>query len=205
MMSCTRLRMVRRRVQLLCGAGFPVISLPMAFIPGRDRLAHATSRLRAAWRWYVELHPPFFRAAVRRAVEALPGLPRAIARRCIAWLPVVAISLVCVEIALQAAVRLGVASIDLPSYSIAYTKPFWQEINPDFGVWHPPHARYRHQKACFDLVYESNTHGMRDHDVPVASQAPRVVVLGDSFAEGWGAAYGRRFTEFLEERTGIEH
>ena len=26
-----------------------------------------------------------------------------------------------------------------------------------------------------------------------------MVVLGDSFAEGWGAAYGRRFTEHLRE------
>jgi lysophospholipase L1-like esterase len=116
-----------------------------------------------------------------------------------------AVSLVCVEVMLQVAVRSGLASVDLPSYSIAYAKPFWQDINRHFGVWHPAHARYRHQKSCFDLVYASNAHGMRDREVTIASQARRVVVLGDSFAEGWGAAYGRRFTELLHEITGVEH
>jgi lysophospholipase L1-like esterase len=106
---------------------------------------------------------------------------------------------------LQAAVRLGVASIDLPSYSIAYAKPFWQDINPHFGVWHPANARYRHQKSCFDLIYASNAHGMRDRDVTIASRSSRVVVLGDSFAEGWGAADGRRFTDRRRDLTGIEH
>jgi lysophospholipase L1-like esterase len=138
-------------------------------------------------------------------VERVTSALRSVARRAVGWLPALAVSLVCVEIVLQAAVRLGVASVDLPSYSIAYAKPFWQDVNPHFGVWHPANARYRHQKSCFDLVYASNAHGMRDRDVTIASQSPRVVVLGDSFAEGWGAAYGRRFTEHLRERTGIEH
>ena len=185
----------------------------MAFVPGPDRLARTKSSLRAFLRRYVELHPPFFRAFMWRCVEGFPGfvrerLPRflrASGRRFIAWLPALAISLVCVEIVLQAAVRLGVANVDLPSYSIAYAKPFWQDINPHFGVWHPAHARYRHQRACFDLVYASNAHGMRDRDVELTSPSPRVVVVGDSFAEGWGAAYGRRFTEHLHQRTGIEH
>ena len=185
----------------------------MAFIPGPDRMARATSVLRNVVRWYVELHPPFFRAFVWRCVEGfpgflregLPGFLRAAARRFIAWLPALAISLVCIEIVLQAGVRLGMANVDLPSYSIAYAKPFWQDINRHFGVWHPPHARYRHQRVCFDLVYASNAHGMRNREVDIASPSPRVVVLGDSHTEGWGVDYGSRFTERLRDLTGIEH
>jgi lysophospholipase L1-like esterase len=200
-------------MSLLYGAKFTLTSAAMAFIPGPDRLACTRSSLRAFLRWYVELHPPFFRAFVWRCVEGFPGfvrerLPRflrASGRRFVEWLPALAISLVCIEIVLQAGVRLGVANVDLPSYSIAYAKPFWQDINPHFGVWHPAHARYRHQRACFDLVYASNAHGMRDREVEITSPSPRVVVVGDSFAEGWGAAYGRRFTEHLHQRTGIEH
>ena len=121
------------------------------------------------------------------------------------WLLAAAISLVCIELLLQAAVRLGYADLDLPSYSIAHAQPFWQDINADFGVWHPSNAHYRHQKSCFDLVYSSNAQGMRDREVTTTSPTPRVVVLGDSFVEGWGVDNASRFTDRLSSLTGIEH
>jgi len=121
------------------------------------------------------------------------------------WLLATAISLVCVEIMLQAAVRLGFADLDLPSYSLKEADPFWQDINPDFGVWHPANARFRHERSCFDLIYTSNAFGMRDREATLAASSPRVVVLGDSFVEGWGVAEGQRLTDRLEALTGIRH
>ena len=121
------------------------------------------------------------------------------------WLLAIAISLVCVEIMLQVAIRLGFADLDLPSYSLAQARPFWQDINADFGVWHPANARYRHSKSCFDLTYASNGFGMRDGPTALRSQRPRVAVIGDSFVEGWGIEDGRRFTDRLNALTGIEH
>jgi lysophospholipase L1-like esterase len=130
---------------------------------------------------------------------------RPLSRRLVDWLVAIAISLACVEIALHAAVRLGFSDLDLPGYSLAQAQPFWQDINADFGVWHPANARYRHHKSCFDLTYTSNAHGMRDRDVELASSASRVVVLGDSFVEGWGVADEHRFTERLAALTGVAH
>src|SRR5262249_35355428 len=121
------------------------------------------------------------------------------------WLLAIVISLVCVEILLQVAVRFGFADADLPSYSVMQAQPFWQDINPDFGVWHPSHAQFRHQRSCYDLIYTSNSYGMRDREVTVDSRSPRVVVLGDSFAEGWGVADGSRFVDRLNSLTGLEH
>jgi hypothetical protein len=118
---------------------------------------------------------------------------------------VLAISVAILEIALQLAVRLGYLNLSLPSYAFETIAPFWQDINEDFGVWHPPNARYRHRKSCIDQVYTSNSHGMRYHEVPPASLAPRVVVLGDSFVEGFGIAERDRLTERLEAMTGIAH
>lgn len=135
---------------------------------------------------------------------ALQNLPR-LGRAALGWLPSIAISVICVEILLQATVRLGFAPLELPSYSLQETVPFWQDINPDFGVWHLPHARYRHQKSCFDLIYTSNAHGMRDREREMKSSAPRVVMLGDSFVEGWGVTDGQRFTNRLEGATGTPH
>ena len=121
------------------------------------------------------------------------------------WSLAIAVSLVVVEVMLQAAVRLGFTDLDLPGYSLRQAQPFWQDIDADFGVWHPSDAVYRHSKSCFDVTYASNAHGMRDPDVAVASSAPRVIVLGDSFVEGWGLALGRRFTDRLTDLTGIAH
>jgi GDSL-like Lipase/Acylhydrolase family len=156
----------------------------------RDK-AKAVAREAAALLWRV----------ARWWLRRLPHLGRGV----LAWLPAIAIGLICVEILLQTTVRLGFAPLDLPSYSLEEAAPFWQDINPDFGVWHQPHARYRHQKSCFDLIYTSNAHGMRDGEVDVASAAPRVVMLGDSFVEGWGVADGQRFTNRLTGATGIPH
>lgn len=121
------------------------------------------------------------------------------------WLVAAAIALVALEAAFQAMVRLGYADFSLPSYAVARAVPFWQVLNKDFGVWHPAHARYSHRKTCFDVIYSANSHGMRDAEAPLASTSPRVVVLGDSFVEGWGVANEQRFTERLEALTGIRH
>ena len=121
------------------------------------------------------------------------------------WAIVLLLSLIAIEIAFQAAVRLGFVHFPLPSYSFANTEPFWRVLSGDFGVWHPRHATYRHRKTCFDVTYTSNSHGMRDAEVPQRSAQPRVAVIGDSFVEGWGIDYGRRFTERLEQLTKMEH
>ena len=114
------------------------------------------------------------------------------------WAIVALLSLVAVEVAFQAAVRLGVVHFPLPSYSLANVAPFWRVISPDFGVWHPPNATHRHRKTCFDVTYTSNSHGMRDAEVSLTSPMSRVAVIGDSFVEGWGIDDGRRFTERLQ-------
>lgn len=113
--------------------------------------------------------------------------------------------LVTMEIALVVAASLGALPVSLPSYSISMAKPFWSDINRDFGVWRDPGAVYRHVKSCFDVEYRANSSGMRDHEVAEASDQPRVVLLGDSFAEGYGVAYGARFSELLETEGGMEH
>jgi GDSL-like lipase/acylhydrolase family protein len=121
------------------------------------------------------------------------------------WAIVLVLSLVAIEVAFQAAVRLGFVHFGLPSYSAANAVPFWQVINKDFGVWRPPNARYRHRKTCFDVVYTTNSHGMRDPKRSLSSSQPRVAVLGDSMVEGWGIADGHRLTDRLTKLTGIEH
>lgn len=132
-------------------------------------------------------------AAVRRLVVrlALSGL----------------LTFVLLELGLAALCAAGRLPIQRPTYcpGNAWSR-FWADINPDFGVWHAPHSSYRHVAPCYRLTYRANAHGMRDRErLPSAQGKPRVVMLGDSFMEGWGVAAEDRMSDRLERATGLEH
>jgi hypothetical protein len=82
---------------------------------------------------------------------------------------------------------------------------FWDGDHPELGVWHQPNASWEHTTACFHVRYESNSVGARDRERSPGSSAPRVVVLGDSFLEGWGLPAAQRLSNRLEAETGVEH
>jgi len=108
------------------------------------------------------------------------------------------------EVGLFLLARIGAVPIRKPNYSLT-EQPFWSNSNPDFGVWHGANARLRHQKSCFDVTYLSNSYGARDIERARTTDERRVVVLGDSFIEGFGLDRDERTTSLLESRTGIGH
>ena len=113
--------------------------------------------------------------------------------------------LVTLEIFSALATRLFDLPANLPNYKIPAFKPFWSDINPIWGVWHEPHSRYDHVRKCYRAVYTANSHGMRDQERDIDSLEKRVIVLGDSFTEGFGLKNEERWTNMLEETTGIAH
>jgi hypothetical protein len=115
-------------------------------------------------------------------------------------------SLVLIEITLYFLSEKGVLRIDRPAYSMnSVVKRFWVDINPDFGVWHENYSRYHLQKSCIDVEYQANSYGAKDVEREKTSTKPRIVVLGDSFVEGYGVSDEKRFTNLLEKETGLEH
>lgn len=111
------------------------------------------------------------------------------------------------ELASFLVIRLKKIPVELPSYSLAVLKgSFWADLDSAFGVWHRPNSSYRHRESCFDVTYHSNSYGARDHERPERSNngARRIVVLGDSFVEGYGVDTQARFSDRLEAMTGIE-
>jgi len=125
-------------------------------------------------------------------------------RRILAALVGVALSLVLVELACLLAVEGQWLSARVPSYSVAGSRnTFWGDVSPEFGAWHAPNAAYRHQKACFDVTYRSNSYGARDAERPRESDMPRVAVLGDSFMEGYGVEESERLSNVLEQRLAV--
>ena len=103
----------------------------------------------------------------------------------------------------------GRLKIPRPSYCLTNVwSRFWVDSNPFFGVWHEPHSTYTHVSPEWRLTYRANAWGMRDRERDKsrsASGQKRVVVLGDSFVEGWGVATEDRLSDRLERATGLEH
>jgi hypothetical protein len=117
------------------------------------------------------------------------------------------LSFVLLEAGLAFLCASGRLRISKPSYSLnnVFSK-YWADINPEFGVWHEPFSKYKHVSSCFNLTYQANSYGARDIERSKSAQGkPRVLVLGDSFVEGYGVAQSDRFSDRLEKITGIEH
>ena len=101
----------------------------------------------------------------------------------------------------------GRLKIAKPSYCLGNIgSRFWADSNPHFGVWHDPHSSFRHVSPDYDLTYQANSQGMRDKErTQKAHGKKRVIVLGDSFVEGWGVASENRMSDRLERMTGRDY
>lgn len=109
---------------------------------------------------------------------------------------------------LELVARIGVGAGWLPYQTHASNRmpQFWVDIDPIVGRWRYPNASYHSKANCIDVDYQTNSVGARDRERSVLSKATdRVVVLGDSFAEGWGLAVDDRISDLLEAETDIEH
>ena len=82
---------------------------------------------------------------------------------------------------------------------------FWSGDLRSFGEWHPPNRTLHHQSACFDVNYATNSYGARDRERERTVAEKRVLMLGDSFIEGWGVDRQARMSDHLEAETGLAH
>lgn len=115
------------------------------------------------------------------------------------------VTLVLLEICVAIYVHSNSLKIEIPTYSFTNTHSFWYDLNEDFGTLHLPNDTYRQKKTCYDVTYFSNLEGFRDVDRSLHSEQNRVVVLGDSFIEGYGLDQENRLTNILEADTKTPH
>ncbi len=72
--------------------------------------------------------------------------------------------------------------------------------DPQLSYTLQPNAEWRFVNTEFDTHYATNSLGLRDDEESL--RAPEVVVIGDSYAMGWGVEHAETFAQVIEELTG---
>ena len=91
-------------------------------------------------------------------------------------------------------------------YRQPYSGNDWRTQNEPWGSWHKANATDRHRTRCFDVSYRSNEVGARDapFSLEKAGSQARYILLGDSFAEGYGINFEDTAQAQLEKLLGID-
>jgi len=93
-----------------------------------------------------------------------------------------------------------------PTYEIPTAQqPYAVDNNPYFGAWHLPNRVRKHRRACFSVTYRTNSYGALDIERERTAVGSRTIVLGDSFTVGHGVNAPDRYSNRLEQLTGIPH
>jgi hypothetical protein len=96
---------------------------------------------------------------------------------------------------------------DYPAaYRPRYSGVNWRTQKDPWGSWHRSNATDRHRSSCFDVSYRSNEIGARDTSFSLTKSGPqtRYILLGDSFAEGYGVNFEDTAQAQLEKLLGID-
>lgn len=71
-----------------------------------------------------------------------------------------------------------------------------------WGAWHVSNGTYRHTGDCFNVTMQFNEIGARDESISTLSD-DSLMLIGDSFAEGFGVSYAHTSQFLIEERLGL--
>ncbi len=87
-----------------------------------------------------------------------------------------------------------------PDYIYSYGNK-WRTETTAWGSWHKPNFKDRHESRCFSVDYKSNNIGARDNEnYQEEKKSNSIILLGDSFAEGFGVNFDDTFHQQLEKK-----
>ena len=78
---------------------------------------------------------------------------------------------------------------------------WWTEENI-WGAWHVKNSKTRQIRSCYDATYISNEVGARDESF-LLNKSNDIVLIGDSFAEGYGVNLDNTSQKYIEDFTGF--
>ncbi|MFN0202387.1 MAG: hypothetical protein ACKVTZ_12750 [Bacteroidia bacterium] len=87
-----------------------------------------------------------------------------------------------------------------PSFSTQlFSDVIVADVSPYWGRWHP-FKTVEYHSECFDVKETCNSYGARDIERKQQADSNRIVLLGDSFIEGYGLKNEDRLSNLLENK-----
>ena len=77
---------------------------------------------------------------------------------------------------------------------------WWTEEKP-WGAWHKSSSVTNQKRSCYNVIYRSNEIGARDDSF--INKEDDILLLGDSFAEGYGVNLDNTSQKFIEKFTNL--
>jgi hypothetical protein len=104
----------------------------------------------------------------------------------------------------SAAFTLGAVelALQIADYPPSVFSPWIRDRDTGYRYAPSLHTRMKRPKE-YDVAFETNSLGMRDDEVG-PKHGPRILMLGDSFASGYGIERGEMFADILERNLGVE-
>jgi len=78
----------------------------------------------------------------------------------------------------------------------------WWIEDQEWGAWHKKNSSTFQQRSCFNAKYTSNDIGARDSSFK-SNSSKDIILLGDSFAEGYGVNYDNTSQKYIEDFTNL--
>tara|TARA_B100001057_G_scaffold170003_1_gene170784 strand:- start:975 stop:2060 length:1086 start_codon:yes stop_codon:yes gene_type:complete len=78
---------------------------------------------------------------------------------------------------------------------------WWTEENI-WGAWHAKNSKTKQKRSCYNATYISNEVGARDISFSQNSSND-IILIGDSFAEGYGVNLDNTTQKYIEDFTGL--
>ena len=90
--------------------------------------------------------------------------------------------------------------IDTPTAEVSSKQ--WSRLDPTFGAINIPNRKYRYNIGKYSVSYEFNSKGIRgpEYSYLKPDGEYRILILGDSFAMGFGVTFEDLFSEVLKKK-----
>ena len=80
----------------------------------------------------------------------------------------------------------------------------WRTEKDSWGSWHKKNSRAIHKSKCFEYELSSNNVGARDNQTFKKNDEKKILLIGDSAAEGWGVSIDNTSQFYIENELNIE-
>lgn len=109
------------------------------------------------------------------------------------------------ELGLMIVANVGLIDCQHPTYTLQSDSQYLAKFDPSIGFIHRPKSSYILKLNCTDKIkYTFNSIGFLERDLPRNISGKRIILLGDSFMEGYGVKPSDRLSNRLEKLTKIQ-